>query len=156
MATTVAARAALRLRKHEPSRSPKLRCRDARFADVPPVHAKQASRRWLPPRIAQRNGTVEYWGIRARIFAIRAKITVTLELEPLLRPRLLKRHFAVRENDCFGSGIQVCQKITLRSWMRRGKQTVIQPHTGLICVARRYPMDVAFDLVAIRARRSRL
>ena len=76
-----------------------------------------------------------------------------LKLEAFIRVGMLQRRFEVGGDDLLGLRIDVVEEIAaLASGMRHLEQAVEQAHLAFIGVWHRDPVDIALDLVVIRAR----
>ena len=111
----------------------------------------------FPPRIPQRYCTVEYRFAWFRIFTVGDEVTMALELEAVFRFALVERGFHISRDNFLRMQIER-HLIVPSSGVRMGvgKQTVIKPYLGFLCVFRRKPVDVTLDLALFRSCRTAL
>src|SRR4051812_34181641 len=100
------------------------------------------------PGVAQRDRTVENRGLPA----VRNEVAVPLELKRLSGlPGGLERLLELRGDGLHRSRIQILHA----AWSRDLEKAVVKAHVGLMGVLRAHPVDIAFHLVFVGARRAR-
>src|SRR5579864_5924401 len=111
-----------------------------------------SSLRRLAPTVPQTDDTVEDGLARLRIDAICDEIAVPFELVTLLGHRVLRAGLEVRIDDTLRIRIQRFEEIAAaRVGLRLTEQAVVNAHFSRARACGAYPVNVALDLVVVRA-----
>src|ERR1700754_2366691 len=112
----------------------------------------RSSLRRLAPTVAQTDDAIEYWLTRLGIDAVGDEIAMTLELIALLRQRFARARFQVGVDHALRIRIQRFEEIAAAGVrLRFLEQAVVDTHFGRARGCRADPVNVALDLVVVRA-----